>query len=111
MPLNDKEAIRASEESPISFRLCGPNERPSQIDQLDDESTSSGDSAVQSLSRKPKRQFTHKEKGKEKMMEYDIDREESDRSESDSGKSKEGPPKTRSKSAERATKLTNQKLR
>ena len=44
-PLNEED-IGALEESLISFRLSGPNEKPSQNNQLDDESTSSGDSTV-----------------------------------------------------------------
>ena len=46
-----------------------------------------------------------------KMSEYGIDAETSDRSESYMARSKEGPPKTGSKSGERATKSANQKFR
>ena len=48
----DEGDIGALEESPISFRISVSNERLSQHDQLDTESTSSGDSAVHSPRRK-----------------------------------------------------------
>ena len=68
MPL-DEEKIKALEESPISFRLSGLNERLSRNDQSDEDPTSSGDSIVHSLRQKPRRQPTRKEKGKMKMSE------------------------------------------
>ena len=46
MPLDEHE-IETLEESPISFRLSGPNEQLSRFDQLDEKSASSADSAVQ----------------------------------------------------------------
>ena len=47
MPL-DEEEIRTLEEALISFRLSGLNERLSRNDQSDEESSSSGISAVKS---------------------------------------------------------------
>ena len=45
----EEEGFRTLEESLISFRLSGPNERLSQYDQSDEEPMSSGDSAMHSL--------------------------------------------------------------
>ena len=50
-----------------SFPLSGPNERLSRFDQSDEEPASSGDSAVHSPRRKPRRRLTRKEKGKTKV--------------------------------------------
>ena len=94
------------EESLISFRLSGPNERLTWNDQLDEESTSSLDSAVLSLRQKSRRRLTRKEKGNIKMLEYDTDV-----SDSETIRSKEGPLLKRSKSATRAIKSAEQKLR
>ena len=44
----EKEDIDTLEESLISFRLSGPNERLSRNDQSNEESDSSGDSSVHS---------------------------------------------------------------
>ena len=44
----DEHEIGSLEESPISFRLSGPNERLSRYDQSDEEPANSEDSAVQS---------------------------------------------------------------
>ena len=44
----DEPEIRTHEESPISFRLSGPNGQLSRFDQSDEEPVSSGDSAVHS---------------------------------------------------------------
>ena len=52
MPPDECE-IGALEESPISFTLSGLNERLRRHDQSDEESTSSGDSAMQSPRSKP----------------------------------------------------------
>ena len=71
MPLEEEET-RALEESPIPFRLSGPNERLSQHEQSDEDLKNSGDSAVQSPRPKPRRRLTHKEKGKKKKPEYDT---------------------------------------
>ena len=65
-------------ESPISLRLSGPNGRLSRYDQSDEEPASSGDSAVHSPRRKPRRRFTRKEKGKKKVSDSGIDRESLD---------------------------------
>ena len=74
----DEPEIGTREESPISFRLSGPNERLSRFDQSDEEPTSSGDSAVHSPRRKPKRRLTQKEKGKKKVSDFGTDRNEPD---------------------------------
>ena len=87
----DEHEIGALEESRISFRLSGPNERLSRFDQSDEESASSVDSVVHSPRRKPRRWLTRKEKGKKKMPEYGMDRNKSDRYESDSEESDDGP--------------------
>ena len=71
-------------ESLISLRLSGPNERLSRYDQSDEETASSGDSAVHSPRRKPRRRLMRKEKGKKKVSDSGTDRNESDRRESDS---------------------------
>ena len=57
-----------------------------------------------------RRQFTWKEKGKKKMLEYDTDREESDQSKFDSGNHEEGPSEKRSELVKKAIKLVEQKL-
>ena len=89
IPLDEHE-IGSLEESPISIRLNGPNERLSRHDQSDEEPARSVDPTVKSLHRKPRRCLTCKEKGKKKMPEYDTKKDESDRRESDSEKSDEG---------------------
>ena len=73
MPTEEPE-IRTHEESPLSFRLRGPNGRLSRFDQSDEESASSGDSAVHSPRRKPRRRLTRKEKGKKKVSDSSTDR-------------------------------------
>ena len=73
MPPDERE-IGTLDESPISFRLSGPNERLSRFDQSEEESASSGDSVVLSPRRKPRRRLMHKEKGKKKMPEYSTTR-------------------------------------
>ena len=83
MPLDGCE-IRTRKESPISFWLSGPNGRLSRFDQSEEELMSSGDSAVYSPRRKPRRRFTRKEKGKKKVSDSGTDRNELDRCESDS---------------------------
>ena len=65
MPPDERE-IGTLDESLISFRLSGPNGRLSQFDQSEEESASSGDSAVHSPHKKPRRRLTRKEKGKKK---------------------------------------------
>ena len=66
MPPDERE-IGTLDESLISFRLSGPNGRLSQFDQSEEESASSGDSAVLSPRRKPRRRLTRKEYWKKKM--------------------------------------------
>ena len=74
MPLDERE-IGTLDESTISFRLSEPNERLGRFEnQSEEESASSGDSAVHSPRRKPRRRLTRKEKGKTKMTEYNTDR-------------------------------------
>ena len=73
MPL-DKHKTETLEESLVSFRLSRPNEQLSRFDQLDEELASSGDAAVHSSHRKPRRRFTRKEKVKKKMPEHNTDR-------------------------------------
>ena len=70
----DEPEIETREESPISLRLSGPNGRLSQYDQSHEEPASSGDSAVHSPRRKPRRRLTRKEKGKKKVSDSDTDR-------------------------------------
>mgnify|MGYP007129910000 CR=1 FL=1 len=95
MPPDERET-ETLEESPVSFRLSGPNERPSRFNQSDEEPASSGDSAMQSPRRKPRRQLTCKEKGKKKMLGYDTDRDESYPRVSDYEKSDDGPSRAMS---------------
>ena len=71
MPL-DEDEIKALEEDSISFQLSGPNERMSRTDHSDGEPVSSGNSVMNSPSRKPRRRPTHKEKGKMKISEYGV---------------------------------------
>ena len=87
-------------ESPISLRLSGPNERLSRYDQSDEEPASSGDSAVHSPRRKPRRRLMRKEKGKRKVSDSGTDRNESDRCESDSEETGDGSSKVKSASTE-----------
>ena len=110
MPPDERE-IGALEESPISSRLSGPNERLSRFDQLDEESESSADSIVLSPCRKPRRRLTRKEKGKKYMPEYDTYRDESDQRESDSEKSDERPSRAKSTSAKKASTSANEQFR
>ena len=77
-------------DSPTSFWINGPN--PDSLirnGQPDDEPTSSEDSVALSPRKEPRRWFTHKEKVKEKLPEYVINKKELDRSEFDSGKNKD----------------------
>ena len=74
----DERETETLEESLVSFRLSGLNVQLSRFDQSDEELASSGDSAVNSPRKKPRRWFTHKEKRKKKMSEYDTDRDELD---------------------------------
>ena len=110
MPHDERETVTL-EESPDSFRLSGLSERLSQFDQSDEESTSSANSAVNSLRRKPRRRFTCKEKGKKKMSEYGTDRNESNRHESDSKKKNDGRSRAKSVLARKASTLANEQLR
>ena len=95
MPLHKRE-IGALEESLMSFRLSGPNERLSRHDQSDEEeSASSLDSVVQSPHRKTRRRLTRKEKGKMKLPEYETETETSDQRESKTVTSKDVPSRVR----------------
>jgi hypothetical protein len=80
----DEPEIETRPESPISVLLTGPSARPSRFDQSDEEPASSGDSAVHSPCKQPKRRFTHKEKGKRKVSDADTQRDESRQCEADS---------------------------
>ena len=62
----DEGDIRALQESLILFRLSGLNERQGRRNQSDTETESSGDSALHSPCRKPRRRLTCKQKGKRK---------------------------------------------
>ena len=110
MPPDERE-IGTLDESPISFRLSGPNECLRQFDQSDEESVSSGDSVVHSPCRKPRKRLTCKGKGKKKMPEYGTDRGESDRSESDSENNDEGPSRVKSVFPKKALTSANEQLR
>ena len=110
MPPDELE-IGTHEESPILFWLSGPNERLSRFDQSDEESTSSGDSAVHSPHRKLRKWLTHKEKGKQKVSDSGTDRDESDRRESNSEDSSDGSSGAKSASAEKASTPANDRLR
>ena len=105
----DEPEIGTREESPISFRLSGPSGRLSRFDQSEEEPVSSGDSAVQSPRRKPRRRLTRKEKGKKKVSDSGTDRNESDRCESDSEGTSDGPSKVRSASTEKALTSANER--
>jgi hypothetical protein len=83
MPREERE-IGTRPESPISVPLSGPCGGLGRFDQSDDKPASSGDSAVHSQRRKPRRRFTRKEKGKKKVSEADTLSDESRRSESHS---------------------------
>ena len=95
MPPDERE-IGTREESPITFRLSGPNGRLSRFDQSDEDPASSGDSDVHSPCKKLRRRLTHKEKGKKKVSDYDTDRNESDRDESESKESGNGSSRAKS---------------
>ena len=90
---SDEGEIRTLKESPISFPLSGLNGR---LSRFEEEQASSGDSAVHSPRKKPRRQLTRKEKGKKKMPEYGTNKGESDRRESDSEQSDDGPLRAKS---------------
>ena len=110
MPLDEGE-IGILEESLISSRLSGPNETLSWNDQSDEGQVSGGDFAIQFPRQKPRRHFTRLEKGKMKTTEYWTLAVTSNQNDSDMAGGKNGPPKMRSKSAERATKSAHPKLR
>ena len=98
-------------ESPISLRLSGPSGRLSRFDQSDEEPASSGDSAVHSPRRKPRRRLTRKEKGKKKVSDSGTDRNELDRHEFDSEGTSDGSSKAKSASTEKASTSANERLR
>ena len=107
----DEPEIETREESPVLFRLRGTNERLSWYDQSHEEPTSSGDSAVHSPRRKPRRQLTRKEKGKKKVSDCGTDGNESIRRESDSEGTVDGSSKAKSASTEKASTSANERLR
>ena len=72
MPPKEEE-FGALEESLISFRLSGPNERLSRNDLSDEESASIGDSVVLSPHRRLRRWLARKKKGKMQMLEFHMD--------------------------------------
>jgi hypothetical protein len=80
----DVPEIGTQPESPISVPLTGPSAGLGRFDQSDEEPVSSGDSAMHSPCKRPKRRFTRKEKGKRKVSDADTQREESCRREADS---------------------------
>ena len=90
--------------------MSRPNERLSQNDQSNDELASSGDSAVLSPRKEPRRRFTHKEKGKQNISEYETSNVESDQSEFDSRKEEGGSLRTKSEPAKKGPKPGNDKL-
>ena len=103
-PSSDNEVSEAEieTEGPISLRLSGPSGRLSRYDQSDEEPVSSGDSAMHSPRKKPRRRLTRKEKGKKKVSDSGTDRNESDRRESDSEGTCDGSSKVKSASTEKA---------
>jgi hypothetical protein len=80
----DVPEIGTQPESPISVPLTGPSAGLGRCDQSDEEPASSGDSAVHSPRKQPKRRFPRKEKGKRKVSDADTQRDESRRREADS---------------------------
>ena len=110
MPPDECE-IGTLDQNPISLWLSEPNERMSRVDQSEEEPASSGDSAMHSPRRKPRRRLMRKQKGKKKMLEYGMDRNESNRHKSDSEKSDDGPLRAMSASAKKASTLANEQLR
>jgi hypothetical protein len=71
MPRDELE-IGTQPESPISVPLSGLSEGLGRFDQSDDELASSGDLAVYSPRKKPRRRFARKEKGKRKVPDSDM---------------------------------------
>ena len=110
MPPDECE-IETLDESPISFRLSGPNPKLGRFDKSDEEPASSGDSVVHSPRRKPRRWRTRKEKGKKKMLEHGTDKGESDRRKYDCDKSDDGPSRAKSTSAKKASTSATEQLR
>ena len=76
--------------------------------QPDDEMASSGDLAVFSQRRKPRRRLTHKEKGK--MQDHGMDRNGSDRRASDSEESDDDSSRAKSTSPEKVSTSGNKQL-
>ena len=107
----DEPQIGTRAESPISVPMSGPSARLSRFDQSDDEPASSGDSAVHSPRRKPRRRFTRKEKGKKKVSDADTKKNESDRRESDSEASHDESSGEKSAPAEKTSTSGNERLR
>jgi hypothetical protein len=80
----DVPEIGTRPESPISIPLTGPSAGLGRYDQSDEEPASSGDSAVHSPRKQPKKRFTRKEKGKRKVSDADTQMDKSCRREADS---------------------------
>jgi hypothetical protein len=110
MPPDELE-IETRPESPISVPLSGPSAGLGRFDQSDDVSASSGDSAVHSPRKQPKRQFTRKEKGKRKVSDSDTQRDESHRRESDSEAQGAGTSGEKSVLVEKISTSGNERLR
>ena len=105
----DEPEIETHEESPISLRLSGPSGHLSRYDQSDKEPASSGDSAMHSPRRKPRRRLTRKEKGKKRVSDSGTNRYESNRHESDSEGTGDGSSKMKSASTEKASTSANER--
>ena len=101
---DEEEDIGALEESPISFRLSGLNESLSRSDQRDDESASSGDLAMYSTHKEPRRRYIRKRKGKMKISECNTVKGASDPGKSDTIRSDDGPQAMRLDVAKKALK-------
>ena len=63
------------------------------------------------LCRKPRRRLTRKEKGKKKVSDYGMDRNESDQHEPNSEENGDGTSRAKSASAEKASTSAYERLR
>jgi hypothetical protein len=109
MPREEPE-VGTQSESPISVPLSGPCGGLRRFDQSDDEPASSGDSAVHSQRRRPRRRFTRKEKGKKKVSDADTLSDGSRRSKSDSETLGGGTLGEKSAPVEKASTSRNERL-
>jgi hypothetical protein len=110
MPRDEPE-IGTQRESSISVPLSGPSEGLGWFDQFDDEPASSGDLAVHSLRKKPRRWFTRKEKGKGKVSDSDTQRNESHGCEPDYEAQGGGTSGEKSTLVEKTSTSGNERLR